>query len=405
MAALAFVMPGLVPGTHVAPYSRTPQAIRRPRHASSSPPAQRRGVGGRNKSGHDDLDIKSPGCDRPAAMPPRAMTSPPAARPRWMLRRWLPVLLGCALMWMLPAVARAQPIDLSGGGPIDVTAAGGFEWRQNEQKVIANGDARAVRGDVTVIADHLIAYYRKKAPPPGATPVAATTPAPSGGITDDESGDNEVYRLEAIGNVRIFTPTDYAVGDRAIYDIDQAVLVMTGKAMKITTPQQVMTARDTMEYWSQKHMAVGRGDAVVVTTDARRIAGDVLVGYTDDTNAPRGAAPAKPATATAPGAAGDPANATGKLKRVEAYGNVEVRTTADIVRGDRGLYLADTGMARVVGHVRITHGQNQVNGPAADVNMKTGIANIVSNASERVTGLIIPNDAQNPDKKPAGAAK
>jgi lipopolysaccharide export system protein LptA len=196
--------------------------------------------------------------------------------------------------------------------------------------------------------------------------------------------------------VNIYTPTDHAVGDHAIYDIDQAVLIMTGTAMKLTTPQQVMTARDTMEYWSQLHMSVGRGNAVVVTSDARRIAGDVLVGYTVDPNDPTGAnspPPAKTVSVPAPGAPpADPIAASGKLKRVEAYGNVEVRTIIDIVRGDRGLYLPDTGMARVIGHVRITRGQNQMNGPAADVNMKTGIAHLVSNPNQRVTGLIVPND-------------
>ncbi len=55
---------------------------------------------------------------------------------------------------------------------------------------------------------------------------------------------------------------------------------------------------------------------------------------------------------------------------MEAFGNVEVRTQTDIVRGDRGVYVPDTGMARVVGHVRITHGDNQLDGPAADVNMR-----------------------------------
>jgi lipopolysaccharide export system protein LptA len=292
---------------------------------------------------------------------------------------WAAILLAVAAR-----SACAQGIDLSGGGPIEVTARGGFEWRENEQKVIASGDARAVRDNVTVTADRLIAYYRKKA---GA---AAAAPAKPG--QDAENGSNEVYRLEAEGNVHIYTPTDEAVSDRAVYDIDQAVLVMTGKAMKLTTPQQVMTARDSMEYWSQKHMAIGRGNAVVVTSDARRLSGDVLVGYTKP---PADAPAAKPATvSTAPAKPpSDPIAASGKLERVEAYGNVEVRTQVDIGRGDRGLYLPDTGIARLVGHVRLTHGQNQMNGPAADVNMKTGIGRIVSAPGQRVQGLIVPNDS------------
>ncbi len=295
-----------------------------------------------------------------------------------------------------PGGLRAQGIDLSQGGAVEVTARGGFEWRENEQMVIATGDARAVRGDVTVLADRLIARYRKKGTGPNSA-APAPAPAAAGTAGEPDSGGNEVYRLEAEQHVRIFTPTDYAQGDHAVYDIDQAVLLMTGHDLKLTTPQQVMTARDSMEYWSQRHLAVGRGHAVVVTTDGRRLAADVLVGYTTDPNAPPDGAQtvaAKPVPAADPAKPADPLLASGKLKRVEAFGNVEVRTQTDIVRGDRGVYIPDTGMARVVGHVRITHGDNQINGPAADVNMKTGIAHMVSDPTQRVQGLLMPNNAQ-----------
>jgi lipopolysaccharide export system protein LptA len=289
------------------------------------------------------------------------------------------------LIW--PGFAAAQAIDLSHGGPVEVTARDGFEWRENQQIVIANGDARAVRGDVTVTADKLIAYYRKKTQ--GTVTPASTAPAAQDGT---DTGGNEVFRLEAEGHVLISTPTDQAQGDHAVYDIDQAVLVLTGRNLKLTTPSDVMTARDSMEYWSQKHMAVGRGKAVVVTTDGRRLAGDVLVGYTSDTNGPAAnTAPAKPAPA---GAQSDALATSGKLERAEAFGNVEARTATDIVRGDRGVYVTATGMARIVGHVRVTHGENQMEGPAADVNMQTGIAHLVADAGDRVQGLIMPNDAQ-----------
>ncbi len=328
-------------------------------------------------------------------------------------------VLAAALWPLLVApAARAQPIDLSSGGPVAVTAAGGFEWRETQQVVIASGDARAVRGDVTVLADTLIAHYRKKGAGPGggaglATPGAAhpaVPPAAAGAAAAPDEGGNEVYRLEADGHVRIVTPTDEAVGDHAVYDIDQAVLVMTGEHLKLTTPQDTMTARDSMEYWSQRHMAVGRGNAVVLTSDARRLAADVLVGYTADPSAPPppGVKPmvAKPAAAK-PGA--DPLTGSGKLERVEAFGNVEVRTQVDTVRGDRGVYVPDTGIARVLGHVRVTHGDNQLNGPAADVNMKTGIAHIISEPGQRVQGLIVPNtaetDAAKPAAKPAASDK
>ena len=314
----------------------------------------------------------------------------------------------CAALLALPCAARAQGIDMSGSGPVDVTARDGFEWRENEQIVIATGDARAVRNNVTVLADRLVARYRKKADPagtpaptPARPPVAAlgaTPGAAPGTATPDDNGGNEVYRLEAHGHVRIVTETDEAVGDDAVYDIDQAVLVMTGKGLKLTTPNDVLTARDTMEYWSAKHMAVGRGNAVVVTTEGRRLAGDVLVAFTKDDTQPPG--PPKPAAAPArPG--GDTLMSSGKLERVEAYGNVEARTAVDIVRGDRGLYLPDPDIARLVGHVKITHYSQQTEGPAADVNMKTGVARISSVAGERVKGLIVPNDPADPSRSQA----
>ncbi len=317
-------------------------------------------------------------------------------------------LLPAALLLLLPGTALAQAIDFSKGGPIEVTSRDGMEWRQNEQEVIAQGAARAVRGDVTVTADRLTARYRRKAAPTasaaGATPAAATPGAPGPSAAD--TGNNEIYRLEADGHVRIFTPTDLAVGDHAVYDIDQAVLLMTGGDLKLTTPQQVLTARDTMEYWSQKHMAVGRGLATVTTADGRRLAADTLVGYTTPPDAPN-ASPGAPA-AKPPRPGTDPLLASGKLQRIEGFGHVEVRTATETIRGDRGVYVADTGIARLAGDVRITRGQSQLNGDEALVNMRTGISTLSRNPGKRVEGLVVPNDAAGgaPDAKkpPAGKA-
>ncbi len=309
--------------------------------------------------------------------------------------------------------ARAQAIDLSHGGPISVTARDGIDWNQGEQIVTARGDARAIRGDVTVTADELVAHYRKKAAAPGAKPATPAAPTPAAaadpaaapdpavpaprpttpGLGDD-AGANEIYRLEARGHVHIFTATDQAWGDHATYDIDQAVLVLTGSGLKLVTPQDVLTARDAMEYWSGRHMAVGRGDAVVTTNDSRRVQADVLVGYTTDPNAPAPAAgaavpKAKPADPAKPGA--DPLASSGKLQRVDGFGHVRVQTPTEVVTGDKGVYVPDTGIARIVGSVHITRGENVLNGAAAIVNMHTGLATLSQNPGARVEGLIVPS--------------
>jgi lipopolysaccharide export system protein LptA len=299
----------------------------------------------------------------------------------------------------------AQQIDLSHGGPLAVTATDGIEWHQMEQEVIAVGNARAVRDNVTVTADRLIAWYRKKG---GTAASAPAQPVQSGLTGDADTGGNEVYRVKAEGNVHIFTQTDQIQGDDATYDMDQAVLVITGRHLKLTTPTQVLTARDDMEYWSQRHMAVARGDAVAVTNDGRRIQADTLVAYTTASSATpsqatRAGTPAATQVAAKPAAAAsDPLADSGKLEKVEAYDHVVVRTVTDTVTGDRAVYVPDTGIARVAGKVRITRGENQLDGSEAEVNLKTGISRLLAGNVGRVQGLVVPNDQTNqPAASPA----
>ncbi|MEI6160478.1 MAG: LptA/OstA family protein [Roseococcus sp.] len=285
--------------------------------------------------------------------------------------------------------AAAQGIDMSQGGPVDITATNGIEWRQVEQVVVARGDARAVRDGTTVEAARLLARYR---PQGGVAPAAR--PAAAG--ETPLNGGNEIWRMEAEGDVRIFTPTDVARGDRAVYDMDQAVLVLTGRNISYTTPQHVITSRDSLEYWTQRRMAVGRGSALVVTQDGRRIAADTLVAYMleDPPAAPAGAPAnaARPASVARPGTegtAGAPPG-QGRVDRVELFGNVEIRTETEVIRGDRAVYSAVTGLARVLGNVRITRGENHVAGREALVNMNTGVSRILSEPGQRVQGIITP---------------
>ena len=195
--------------------------------------------------------------------------------------------------------------------------------------------------------------------------------------------------------MKISTATDTARGDRAVYDVDQAVLVLTGRDLSLTTQTQVITAKDSLEYWSQKRMAVARGGAVVTEpAENRRIAADTLVAYfLEGAGAPGAPSPPpRPRPVLAPGEKEPPG--AGRMDRVEAYGNVEIRTATEVVRGDRGIYSAQTGMARLLGNVRITRGDNQVNGREAIVNMRTGVARLVSSPGARVQGLIVPNQQE-----------
>ena len=296
-------------------------------------------------------------------------------------------ILGLAAA-LLSSAAFAQGLDLSQGGPIEVTANDGIEWRQQEQVIVARGDARAVRGGVTVEADRLIARYRPRGGEAGAAPRAPT---------DGPTGGGEIWRLEAEGNVVVTSATDRAEGDRAVYDMDQSVMVMTGGNLRLISTDNTLTARDSIEYWAQRRMAVARGNAVVVTNDGRRVRADTLVAYFVENSAP-GATPVAERTprprpaAAAPGQ--PPGTESSSIERVEAYGNVDIRTAEEVVRGDRGVYNPNSGLARLLGEVRITRGDNTLTGQEAIVNMKTGVARLVSAPGARVQGLVVPQQGQ-----------
>lgn len=292
-----------------------------------------------------------------------------------------------------PCLAHAQSLGFGGGNgptpsPINITAQNGIAWDQKGHTVTAMGDARAVRGKVTVTSDRLVAHYQPKAG--GAKPAPGTQQADSG-IGGLESGSSQITQLDAIGHVHIFTATDNAYGDLAIYHMARHELVLTGHDLKLTTPNDTVTARDAIQYWSEARKAVAIGNAVLVTKDHRSISADTLTGYF------------VPTTPSAPGAkpaAADQPDQTSKLRKVVAVGHVIVRTATDIATGDHGVYHPATGIAILTGNVHITRGPNELAGQKGRVNMKTGIATLIAAPGHRVEGLVIP-DSTNDQRRPA----
>jgi len=321
-----------------------------------------------------------------------------------------------AALMLVAAPAMAQELGLAGEGPIEVLADGSIEWRRNEQVVIASGNARAIRAGTTVFADRLIARYR----PRGGEGRGAQQGQGQGGAAQAAfgSGGGEIWRLEADGRVRIVSGENRAEADRAVYDLDRRVLVMTGRALRLTNGRDVVTAQDALEYWVDRRMAVARGGATVTSPD-RQLDADTLVAFFKE-EAPGGRAPAPQGQAPrrsaqqAEGQGSAPsallAPGTGRLDRVEAFGNVLIRTATESVRGDRGVYTPETGIAQVAGNVGITRGQNHLSGAVAEVNLQTGVSRLIPAPGGRVAGLLVPEERSRPEEPalapaPAPAAR
>ncbi len=257
--------------------------------------------------------------------------------------------------------AESGSIPIQSDKPIEIYAHEGIEWDQNALTYIARGNARAIQGDVTVYGTILTARYRKAA-----------------------DGGSEIWRLDADGKVRIVSPNGTLYGEKAIYDMDTTILVVTGNNLKLVTPKQTVTARDSLEYWQQKDMFVARGNALAVLEE-RKIKADILTAHLRKDE-----------------------NEESKLYRVDAFGSVLITTPTDIARGEKGVYFVDTGIATLTGSVKITRDNNQVNGEIAEINMNTGVSRILAGAekggkTKPVRALIIP--AKKSARKPAAESK
>lgn len=245
--------------------------------------------------------------------------------------------------------AAAQLLPGSGRQPTDINADQAIEWHQDVRAYVARGNASAKRGDTTVYGDVLTAYYRE---------------VPGKG--------NEVFQLVGDGHVRVVGTNQQVYGDRIVYDMDKRVAVVTGKDLKLVTPQDVVTARDSLEYYEAQDLAVARGDAVAVRDD-RRLRADVLIGQ----------------FAKAP-------NGTTQMQRIDGSGNVLVTTALDVARSDKLIYSIADNTAVLLGNVRITRGDNQLNGDAAEMNMNTKVNRVIAGPATggRVKGLLIPGELQ-----------
>ena len=234
--------------------------------------------------------------------------------------------------------------------PIVIEAEKGIEWRRDEQVYIATGNAMVARGDIAVHADLLKAYYR-----------------------GDGTSASEIYRVEATGNVRMVSPGETVYGEYAVYDVERRVLVVTGGNLKVETESEIVTAKDSLEYWQGEMVVVARGAAQVVQPDhGRSVQAETLTGFFRE-------------------------NAEGEvvLYQVEAAGNVRIERGEQVARAAKAVYNLDEEVATLTGGVRITQGQNQLNGDTAEFNLRTGVSRLLGSGTDdgRVQTLIVPGSS------------
>ena len=88
------------------------------------------------------------------------------------------------------------------------------------------------------------------------------------------------------------------------------------------------------------------------------------------------------------------------VRRIDAVGNVEIMTAKEYARGRQGVYHIDRELATLEGDVKITQGENQLDGNYAEVDMATGISRLLgakpgsTEPPKQVKALVLPRAAK-----------
>ena len=251
------------------------------------------------------------------------------------------------LLLATAGVAGAQELDIAGGGggPVRIEAADGIEWRRDERVYIARGDVRVERAGVVLRAETVAAHYRI-----------------------DAAGANEVYRLDAEGNVAIRTEDATAKGREAVYLLDRALMLLRGGGLELVSADYRLTARDRLEYHRGERYAVARG-AARVEQGERTLSAGVLV------------------------ARFERAEGALRARRIEAFGEVEIATSNERLSGARAVYDVPAQQAEICGDVRIRRGVNRLRGECAQLDLARGRSRILAGGGRRVRGLFEPDAA------------
>ena len=254
-----------------------------------------------------------------------------------------------AVLVCVTSVAAAQfPLPGDGEeGPVEIEAVDALEWLREQQLYIARGDARLRQGDVEILADILTARYRE----------------------DDETGDVFIYEAVAEGSVVIESPDGRAEADLVVYDRDQELITMTGEALRLENGEDVVTATESMEYFVTERLGVATGDAEM-TRGTDNVRADVLrVEFVEDEE--------------------------GELtvSRATAVGDVVITTPEDVAASDEAVYDLVANMATLIGNVRLTRGDNHLNGSRAEVDLETGISRLLAAGEGPVRALLVPENS------------
>ena len=268
---------------------------------------------------------------------------------------------GSAFSATQPAAPTPAPPVSSSAQPVTISAVKSLEWNRKAQTYTARQDVIASQGAVNIHSDTLVAHY------------------------NDNNGGTDIKTLEAEGHVAIHAAPYVATGDHAVYNVKTGNATLTGKDLKITSDDSILTAQDRIEFTGSENKMTAIGQPVATKGDDTLTADSMSAFFTKD--------------------------AAGKLtaNKITSHGHVTIKTPTETATGDEAVYDIPSQKAVLSGKVRILQDKNWLEGTRADVDMVTGISRLSgagNTATEgRVTGTFYPQtkeDSKPADTKPPG---
>ena len=255
-----------------------------------------------------------------------------------------------ALALLIAAPAAAEEVHL--------TADERVEWHQNEQKMVAVGNAVATKQDMNIRADRMTAFYET---------------SKKGG----EKARSNIRDVHAVGGVVMTSPNAKAYGDTMDYDLIKDEMILRGKPVSkiVTNDNKTITATESITYYPSQDKAVALGD-VVAKDPENTIYGNKMISFFTK----------------------NAQNQT-ELDKVEIYSDtnqVKIVNDQATVTGEWGVYLPKINKVRLYKHVVINQEGNILNGDYAETDLKTGISRVLSDkkSGKRVSGVFIEKDKE-----------
>ena len=259
------------------------------------------------------------------------------------------------LTLLLTAHAKAEEIHL--------TADERVEWHQNEQKMVAVGNAVATKKDMNIKADKMTAFYESSK-------------------KEGEQARSNIRNVLATGHVVMSASSAKAYGDTMDYDLIKDIMILKGtpSAKIVTQDNKTINAADNITYYPSQNKAVALGN-VTAQDGENTVYADKMISYFTKNQ-----------------------QGQSELEKVEIYSDnneVKIVNKQATVTGERGIYLPQINKVRLYNNVVINQDGNILKGDYAETDLKTGISRVLSDkkSGKRVSGIFIEKEKNTADTK------